>query len=103
MTKDDVQKIVLAEIGDQWERSNLHRVDLRRCLVTPEEVAAINVGDEKEMTVWLVLLECPDTRLGYAIAYEEKSHKFGLVQLAKDYQPCLIGFYGGFFDTLEGM
>jgi len=103
MTNDDVQKLVLAEIRDQWKRSNLHNVDLRRSLVTPEQVKAVNVGDEAETSVWLVLLENPETRLGYAIAYDEQSKQFGLVQLTKEYEPCLLGLYGRFFETLEAM
>ena len=103
MTEIEIQKMVAATIGDQWDRSNLHGVDLRRCLVPPKQVTAINAGDETETPVWLVLLEAPDTRLGYAVAYHEESKQFGLVQLTKEYAPCLIGLYGGFFNTLEAM
>lgn len=103
MTEMEIHDMVTAAIGDQWDRSNLHGVDLRRCLVPPEQVAAVNAGDETDTPVWLVLLEAPDTRLGYAIAYHEESKQFGLVQLTKEYAPCLIGLYGGFFNTLEAM
>lgn len=103
MTSDQVHNIVLTEIGDRWAGTNLHGVDLRRCLIQPEQILAVDVVDEKDISVWLVLLENPEARLGYGIAYDEKSGKFGLVQFAKGYAPCLLGLYGGFWDALKAM
>jgi len=99
----EIQNIVTEAIGQQWDRSNLHGVSLRRCLITPEQITAINVRDEAETPVWLILLEFPETRLGYAIAYHEQSKQFGLVQLTKEYEPCLLGLYENFFEVLESM
>jgi len=103
MTKREIQKMVEESIGQEWDRSNLNGVALRRRLIPPERVNAINVGDEAEPPVWLVLLEAPDTRFGYAIAYHEQTRQFGLVQLTKEYEPCLLGFYGTIFKALEAM
>lgn len=103
MTSDEVRNLVLAEIGNCWDRSNLHGVDLRRSLVAPESLVAVEVVNERDVEVWLVLLEDREKRLGYGIAYDEKSGKFGLLQFAEGYAPCLLGLYGGFFDTLDAM
>jgi len=37
------------------------------------------------------------------VGYDEKSKTFGLLQFAKGFAPCLIGLYGGFFETLDAM
>jgi hypothetical protein len=103
MTSDDVHNLLLTEIGDQWDRSNLHGVDLRRCLMRPEVIVAVDAVDESDVEVWLVLLNHPDTRLGYGVAYDEKSGKFGLLQFVEGYAPCLLGLYGGFLDALDAM
>src|SRR6266516_5723490 len=36
MSPSDVSKIITDEIAGDWSRSNLHGLDLRKCLVTPE-------------------------------------------------------------------
>jgi hypothetical protein len=83
MTSDDVQSLVRTAIGHDWDRSNLHGVDLRRCLVRPEKLGVVAAADETDSEVWLVLLEHPEPpRLGYGVAYDEKSGKFGLLQFA---------------------
>jgi hypothetical protein len=45
----------------------------------------------------------PETRLGYGIGYDEESGQFGLLQFTKEYEPFLIGLYGGFFAALDAM
>jgi hypothetical protein len=83
MTSKQVWAIVQSEIGDQWDRSNLHGVQLRRCLITPEKVHGVDVEGENEVDVWLVLIENPEDYLGYGVAYDEKAGKFGLMQFAE--------------------
>ena len=63
----------------------------------------VDVEGENEVDVWLVLVENPEERLGYGVAYDEKAGKFGLMQFAEGYSPCLLGLYGGFWETLEAM
>jgi hypothetical protein len=94
MTSNEVRDIVLAEIGDQWDRSNLHGVVLRRCLITPEKVHGVDVEGENGVDVWLVLVENPEERLGYGVVYDGKTAQFGLMQFAEGYSPCLLGLYG---------
>ena len=103
LTSDQVRQLVEAAIGDQWQRSNLHRVDLRTCLIAPRKLTFVTAKDEREVEAWLVLLENPKGTLGYGVAYDEQTQRFGLVQLAKGYEPCVLGLYGGFYDALDAM
>ena len=102
MIAAEVKAIVLSEIGDQWNRTNLHHIRLRECLVEPEYVKFIDVSTEQPLHAWLVLRECPSGN-GYGIVYDESARSFGLVQFADGYEPCLIGLYGDFFTTLGAM
>jgi hypothetical protein len=102
MTSAEVKAVVLSEIGDQWQRTNLHHVSLRECLVEPEYVKFIDVRTEQPLHAWLFLRECPPDN-AYGIVYDEYSGSFGLAQFADAYEPCLIGLYGDFFTTLEAM
>lgn len=102
MTAAEVKAVVLSEIGDQWQHTNLHHVSLRECLIEPERVTFVDVRTEKPFEAWLVLREFPSGN-GYAVVYDECSGSFGLAQFADDYEPCLIGLYGNFFTTLEAM
>ena len=103
MTSKQVHALVVAQIGDQWDHTNLHGVDLRRCILWPESITAMDVRGASECEVWLVLLEIPQTRLGYGIVYDEKTRQFGLVQFTENYVPFMIGLYGGFLDAFEAM
>jgi hypothetical protein len=102
MMPKQVENIVLDAIADKWSKTNLHGVNLRNSVVRPERIIALD-ANEKEKTVWLVLLEVPETRLGYGIGYDEESGQFGLLQFTKEYEPFIIGLYGGFFAPFEAM
>src|SRR5213592_4861674 len=57
MTSDQVRQLVEAAIGDQWHRSNPHRVNLRTCVIEPRKLTFVTAKDEREVEAWLVLLE----------------------------------------------
>jgi hypothetical protein len=111
MTASDVQSFVLAEIGEDWSRTNAHRVDLRSCLVEPRRMQIIcrTVRDgqvtQETHEMWLVLEERPKTKDGYKIVFDESRKTFGLASpgFPTDAHPCLDGYYGDFWATLEGM
>ena len=103
MLKADISSIVLAQIGEQWHRANLHGVNLKACLVEPELIEFTTVRDEKLTKAWLVLCEHPNKQNGYAVVFDEATGTFGLAQFAEGYDPCLLGLYGDFFSTLEAM
>ncbi len=103
MTSTEVRQLVEHAIGDQWNRSNLHHVDLRKSIIDPRSLQFVTAKDEREVNAWLVLLEDPSTLLGYGVAYDEPTGQFGLVQFANGYEPCLLGLYGDFFDAFDAM
>lgn len=103
MTAAEVSALVESERNGQWDRSNLHGIVLRECVVSPQMIAFRDVSNEKNVCAWVVLHECPPSGPGYAVVYEESSGKIGLAQFTQDYQPCMIGLYGDFFSTLEAM
>lgn len=113
MTSDEVANLVRQQIGNRWDQSNAHGVDLQRCLVQPKRVqmgamgASIpNPGGKAVDTtvwVWVVLEEDPVKRDGYKIVMEEDTREFGLAILLADGQPCYLGCYGDFMTTLQAM
>ncbi len=103
MTASDIRSTVLAAIGSQWDRTNLHGVSLRTCLVDPVPMKFISASGDQEVMGWLVLLEHPDQKNGYAVVYDEPSGQFGLAQILEGYDPCLFGLYGDFFSALDAM
>lgn len=104
MTADQVRQRVLAEIGDQWEKSNAHGVDLRKCLVDPEKHKFRNGCDENVfLDLWLVLEEDPGNKSGYKIVYDEEDDNYGLAMSDVRHGLTYIGTYGTFMETLQSM
>jgi hypothetical protein len=101
MTANDVDVMVRRDIGEQWARSNLHHVDLRRCLLPARAIQVVDPAGANARPVWLVLHEVPGGGDGYGVVFDELTATYGLVEMRKGYDPCLIGLYGTFFDTLE--
>jgi hypothetical protein len=116
MLADDVWKKVEAEIAGNWERSNAHGVDLRKCVVRPpvsneyqesfvlshkidaQGRKVVDRWGERPRNLWLVLEEHPGTKSGYAIVYREETDVFGLALAG-----AVVGYYGTFLETLEAM
>lgn len=99
MTSSEVSRIIEEEIGGDWSRSNLHGVDLKRCLVLPiKQIYEDSFVKGESLSLWLVLEENPDTKDGYKIIFGEESAQFGLA-----IQTIFIGYYGTFLETLAGM
>lgn len=103
MLKTEVHSVVLAQVGGQWNRSNLHGVNLKACLVEPELIEFTTVAGESTTKAWIVLREHPDKPDGYAVVFDELTRSFGLAQFASGFAPCLFGIYGDFFAALEAM
>ena len=104
MSPEEVRALVRSQIGDPWDRRNLHGCDLRECLVDPpEKLSLVKATDETDTEGWLVLREDPGGGPGYAVVYHEESGEFGLTQFAEGWAPCLLGLYGHFFDAFDAM
>ena len=84
MTPEEVRQCVESQIGDRWDETNAHGVDLRKCLVPPRKVKMINrkvvKGKLKDsvVEVWIVLEETPGDPKGYTILFDEEDRSFGL-------------------------
>ena len=104
MTADDVKKRVLDEVGGQRGRTNLHGVDLLKCLVDPPRRRTYldSFDANAPLELWLVLEEDPEGHNGYEIVFDEKEG-FGLATARAQDVPVFIGWYGTFVETLEGM
>jgi len=106
MSAAAIKTKIESEIEGQWSRSDLHGVDLKRCLL-PEPVLATYKnsfhdpakpeGDENKSAIqlWLVL-EDPVSEDGYKIVYGEAAGLFGLA-----IDDTFIAFCGNFIETLE--
>ncbi|MGB7746227.1 MAG: hypothetical protein WBN75_02965 [Verrucomicrobiia bacterium] len=104
MSPQEISKIIADEIGTNWEHSNWHGCDLRKCLVSPQRKSFSHATDEsKTREMWLVFVENPETHAGYRIFFDEEMHQFGLAIEGKDNQDVWLGFYGSFIETFEGM
>lgn len=111
MTNKEVASTVREQIGDDWSKSDSHRVDLSRCLVSPTKINVIarSVQDGKTsdavIGVWLVLEEDVRNRDGYKIIFEEAANRFGLASpgFPSDAYPILVGWYSDFMTAFEGM
>lgn len=98
-----LQMRVLEEIAGDWDRSNPHGVDLRRCLRVPvrQRYAHVVTGRESEY-LWRVLEERPNGPSGYEVVYSEDDEAFGLAACTAD-GGVFLGIYGSFLETLDGM
>jgi hypothetical protein len=109
MSPEALRQKIEKEIGGNWDLTNLHKIDLKKCLLgrpiqkiyenslyqpdLPEDTP----DNTRLLLLWQVLEENPAGE-GYAIVYNEKSKLFGLAQ-----GKTLIGFYGSFRAALGAM
>ena len=105
MTSDEVKQVVVAEIGDDWDRSNAHGIGFDRCLIPPHKTffsSPLNPNEQTEL--WIVLEEDPETCSGYKIVFDEVSHSFGLAIIeAVTERRIFLGIYGSFLETVDAM
>ncbi|NBU21252.1 hypothetical protein EBS43_07570 [bacterium] len=99
-----IKNIIQAELKRNLEISNLHGVDLKRCLVEPYQEIFENSFNESElMALYVVLKEDPVNDSGYQIVYDSQRGKFELSIAGKGIYRVFLGYYGSFLETLEGM
>ena len=102
MVEQEVRLLVEEQIGNNWDQSNAHGVNLQACLVTPEKRTYQQVNGQP-VTLWLVLEEDPEERKGYKIVFSEEIGRFGLATTQINGPEIFLGFYGSFLKTLEAM
>lgn len=112
MTSLEVRQIVEKEIGDAWQTTNHHNVNLREALVIPHQITVIersvHKGKLKDRLIqaWVVLVERRQDNLeGYRIVMQETEPIFGLASqgFPTDKFLVLSGWYGDFMATFKGM
>jgi hypothetical protein len=113
MTMDatSIGALIRSQIGDAWDTTNAHGVDLREALLLPELVTVIHrqVRDGKLhdalVDVWVVLIENPKARSGYRLVAAEDGSTFGLASdgFPSDQHLVLVGWYGDFLTTFRAM
>lgn len=99
----EVTAIINAEIGENWNLSNAHGVDLHICILPPEKKAFTDFTSGKVCELWLVLEEDPKGREGYKIVFDDTKGLFGLATTQIDGPDLFLGLYGSFLETLESM
>ncbi len=104
MNSEEVAQLVQKDIGGDYDRSNPHGVDLRKCLVTPQKMRFfIDMDSEQQEEHWLVLEEIPGGG-GYQIVYDEDSGLFGLATFdINTRRSYFLGLHGTFLETLAAM
>jgi hypothetical protein len=111
MNGRQIQEIVHREIGDAWDTSNLHGVNLREALVFPEPITVIErsvqAGNlvDRLVDAWIVLVEEAGTESGYRIVAARDGSVFGLANegFPTDKHLVLVGWYGDFLTTFRAM
>jgi hypothetical protein len=111
MDGNQIWRLVASHIGDAWDTTNAHGIDLRKALVAPERITVIERVVHEGKThdrladVWLVLVEDPDSGAGYRIVAAEDGSTFGLATegFSSDKHLVLCGWYGDFTTAFRGM
>ncbi len=104
MTQYEITQLIAQEIGSNWGHTNAHGVDLRACLVTPQQRSYFDSMDDSRMLdLWRVLEEDPDTHAGYEIVFDEQDRSFGLATTDQHGRDLFLGCYGTFMETLDAM
>jgi hypothetical protein len=111
MNRDDIRRVVLDAIGNSWETTNDHGVDLRKALVPPRPIKVtqrlVEGGRVRDTVIetWLVLIEKPESGKGHRIVASSDGSRFGLASEGGAADPHLVlcGWYGDFMTTFQGM
>lgn len=103
LTSEEVIHIINNEIKGIFDISNLHGVDLKKCMIKPVRQRYISSLDNNiTFELWTVLEETEDGK-SYKIYYDEDESSFGLGMKGFDDDLIYLGNYGTFLETLKGM
>jgi hypothetical protein len=76
MTPKEISQMIEKEINGDWDITNWHHCDLKRCLVRPKKRKLKFFNEIRE--AWIVLEEYPETLDGFKTYFDERTKKFGL-------------------------
>ena len=111
MDAEDILKIIRSQIGDRWETTNWHEVNLQKSLVHPKLISVIDRqvrnGEIQDQIIngWLVLVENPESQSGLRIVANQDGTNFGLAQgkFPSDQPLIIFGWYGDFLSAFTSM
>ena len=111
LDEKEIRALVESQIGDSWDVTQTHGVDLRTALVPPRRITVIDrrVRDgefeDRLVEVWLVLREACEAGEGYRIVAALDGSICGLAYtgLPEDDHLVVVGWYGDFMETLHAM
>lgn len=103
-TEDHIKEIVQLEIKGDLNISNLHGVDLRKCLVEPYlETLEDSFNKGQTVRMYVVLKEHPNSDQGYQIVFDPQENMFGLSIQGEGPYRVFLGYDGSFLESLKGM
>lgn len=103
MTSEEIKSIIDKELSNLKDLTNVHGLDLTKCLIEPKKEKYISSTDETVIFELWTVLEESEERTGYKITFEESHKEFGLGILTDKEELMEIGTYGTFLETLKGM
>ena len=111
MNARQIDDLVKRQVGESWDATNAHGVDLRQAIQPAEPITIVErsvsggAAHDRLIDVWLVLVEVPFSRAGYRIVAAKDGSRFGLASegLAADAHLVLCGWHGDFMTALRAM
>jgi hypothetical protein len=102
--KKIIKDLIQSDIKGDFTISNLHGVDLNKCLVEPYlEICEDSFHEGQTIELYVVLKEHPESDDGYQIAYDPIEQMFGLTIRGRGDRRVFLGFDGSFLESLKGM
>ena len=103
MTPKDLTRLIAEDLARAGPGFVWHGRPLVEWLQEPKRSRFLNSHNNDEAEeLWLVFEEGPEPGEGYKVVYDEELNMFGLAVNGFT-EPVLIGYYGGFVETLNSM
>jgi len=92
MTSEQATGLVKTEMAGDWSRSSAHGVNLKACLVRPQQRDYEDgFQPDKRLRLWLALEEDSVNQSGYKIVFDEAKGIFGLAVCGREQDVFIMG------------